>query len=114
MNARHIIPFLLDVLQYPLGLLAVGACIFLFVRSRHPGWLLLSAIFLEPFFWLIYGMAQGLPFPLRYRQAFYDDAGILHESISYNVPFFLIVAVVGLLWIAYVYRNIRAARRGQR
>ena len=100
MEPRHVLPFVIEISQYPLGLLAIGLCAFLCIRTRQFGWLLLSSIFVAPFFYLIYGILRGLSFPLHYRKIIYDDSGLRHESISYNVPFFLILAVTGLLLIA--------------
>lgn len=83
------------LLQYVLAVAALYFCIMLFRRRRFWGWLLLSAIFLEPFYLLFARAIRGRPM-LAFKSVSEGSDGITEVTYSLNFPFFYILAVLGL------------------
>ena len=86
------------LLHYVLAVLAIYFCVTLFRRSRACGWLLVSAVFLEPFFLLVMRVIHGRPL-LAYKTTSLGADGIMQISYRMDFPFCYIVAVVGLFML---------------
>ncbi len=83
------------LLHYVLAILAVYFCIMLFRRGRALGWLLISAVFLEPFLLLVVRVIRGRQL-LAYKTVSTGSDGIMQISYRMDFPFLYIVSVVGL------------------
>ena len=86
------------LLHYFLAVAALYFCIALFRRQRVWGWLLLSAIFLEPFYLLLMRAIRGRPL-LPYKVVSAGSDGIMQVSYRLDFPFFYVLAVVGLFLV---------------
>jgi hypothetical protein len=89
---------------FVLAILAIVCCIGLYRHHRQIAWLILGAMFLEPFWFLLMRAIKGRPL-LAYMSvgAGADGSQIIHYRIGF--PFFYILAVIGL------YLLVQNARR---
>jgi hypothetical protein len=85
------------LLHYVLAVAALYFCITLFRRRRVWGWLLLSAVFLEPFYLLFARAIRGRPL-LAYKSVSAGSDGIMQVSYRLDFPFFYILAVLGFFY----------------
>jgi hypothetical protein len=86
------------LLHYALAVAGVYFCITLFRQRRVFGWLLLSAVFLEPLVLLVMRVFRGRSL-LPYKTTALGPDGIAEVSYRMNLPFFYILAVVGLFML---------------
>jgi hypothetical protein len=86
------------LLHYVLAVVAVYLCVTLYRRHRQCGWLLVSAVFLEPFVLMLMRAVRGRPL-LRYSTSGPAVDGA--DQLTYNVdfPVLYILAVVGLFML---------------
>ena len=101
------IAIILHLLHYVLALLAVIFCIILFRHHRQIGWLLICAVFLEPFVLLVMRAVRGRPL-LPYRAMVTGPDGIMHVGYRMDFSVFYIVAVVGLFLLVWEIRRDRS------
>ena len=83
------------LLHYVLAVAAVYFCVTLFRRGRGLGWLLLSAVFCEPFYLLFMRAIRGRPL-LAYKSVSAGSDGIMQVSYRLDFPFLYILAVIEL------------------
>lgn len=104
MNSLHFVAITSHLLHFVVALLAIWCCILLFRHHRQRGWILLAAIFLEPFVLLVMRAIRARPL-LPYRTYGGVVDGALQVNYRIDFPVLLIVAAVGL-WML-----VRHARR---
>jgi hypothetical protein len=75
--------------------LAVYFCAKLFLHHRARGWLLLGAVFLEPFVRPLIRAASGRPL-LPYKSVTPSTDGILHVNYKMDFQFLYLISVIGL------------------
>ena len=78
-----------------MAILAIYFCITLFRRHGACGWLLLGAVFLEPFVLLIMRAIHGHPL-LTYKTMSAGSDGIGVISYKVDFPVLYIISVIGL------------------
>jgi hypothetical protein len=86
------------LLHYVLAAAALYFCVTLYRHRRVWGWLLLSTVFLEPFYLLFVRAIRGRPL-LTYKSVSAGSDGIMQVSYRLDFPFFYILAVLGLFLI---------------
>jgi hypothetical protein len=86
------------LVRYVLSILAVYFCITLFLRRRALGWLLVSALFLEPFLLLVMRAIHGRPL-LAYKTVSAGSDGVMQASYHMDFSFLYLVAVIGLFML---------------
>ena len=86
------------LLHFVLAILAIYFCVTLFRRHRACGWLLVSAVFLEPFVLLFMRAIRGRPL-LAYKTVSAGSDGIMQVSYRMDLPFLYIIAVAGLFML---------------
>ena len=86
------------LLHFVLAILAVYFCVTLYRRHHACGWLLVSAVFLEPFLLLVMRAIRGRPL-LVYKTMAAGSDGIAQVSYRMDFPFLYIVAVIGLFML---------------
>jgi len=87
------------ILHFVLAIVAICFCVTLFRRHRACGWLMLSAVFLEPFVLLLMRSIRGRSL-LAYKTVSTGSDGIMEISYRVDFPFLYIVAVIGLFMLA--------------
>lgn len=83
------------LLHFVLALSAIYFCVTLFRRHRACGWLLVSAVFLEPFVSLFMRAIRGRSL-LAYKTVSAGAEGIAQITYRVDFPFLYTIAVVGL------------------
>jgi hypothetical protein len=91
---------------YLFALLAVILCIVLFRRQRQFGWLLVSVVFIQPFYALLMRAVHGQPL-LTYKLVGVAPDG--HQTVNVDFPFFYIVAIIGLYLLVQKTRHEHVA-----
>ena len=86
------------LLHFVLAILAIYFCVTLFHRHRACGWLLVSAVFLEPFVLLLMRAIRGRPL-LAYKTVSAGADGIMQVSYRMDFPFLYLIAVIGLFML---------------
>ena len=86
------------IMHYVLAVAALYFCVTLFLRRRVLGWLLLSAVFVEPFYLLVVRAIRGRSL-LAYKSVSVSYDGIKEVIYRVDFPFFYILAVIGLFLI---------------
>jgi hypothetical protein len=85
------------ILRYPLAAAAITLCILLFRRSGNIGWLLLSVVYIDPFYLFVMRLIKGyrlLPYMTIRGPA--TIGGPANVTINFDFPVFLLFAVAGL------------------
>jgi hypothetical protein len=107
MTLYEIFAIALAIFRFVLAGAAIVLCVMLFRRAHRIGWLLLAAMFVEPFCSLAVRAAHGRHL-LVYRTWGPDTGdGTAHMILHYNISAEYICAVVGLYLLA------RGVRREQ-
>jgi hypothetical protein len=97
---------ILQLLRFVLAALAVYFCVALFRQHRRAGWLLLSALFAEPFLELVLRLLKGGAF-FTTQTTRSAEGDILHVTYRLQLPILYYVAFIGLFIL------FREARRGK-
>jgi hypothetical protein len=87
------------LLRYLAAALAIYLCLALFRRDKAWGWLLLSAVFLEPFTLLLVRAFRGQAV-LTYKSMAVGSDGVMQVTYRMDFPLLHLLAVVGLFWLA--------------
>jgi hypothetical protein len=87
------------LLHFAFAILAVYFCVVLFRRHRAWGWLLVSAVFLQPFVLLVMRAIRGYPL-LAYKTAAAGSDGMMQISYRLDFPFLYLITVAGLFMLA--------------
>lgn len=87
-----------QLLPLALASFAVVCCVRLFRRRRESGWLLLAAVFLQPFGSFLARALHGRPLLIHSTTTVKPGHGALVRIVSYHFdfPVLLIIAVVGV------------------
>src|SRR5258708_28320487 len=95
MSINEVVALLTQLSRYMLALVGIFLCVSLFRRSQKFGWLLLSALFLEPFYICVARLILGRPV-FRLHTMGDVTGGVQKITFHYDFPLFYILAVVGL------------------
>lgn len=101
-----------QLFTFAIAAAAVILCVYLFRHNRQPGWLLLAAVFLEPFALLAMRAARGGPL-LHYATTAPEPVGpegALQITLKFEFPAFYIIALIGLILLVRETRSRHAKR----
>jgi hypothetical protein len=95
----NILTIVSQIFVLVMAIFAVTCCIILY-RHRHQfAWLLVSAVFLEPFVTVLIRAFEGRPL-LRHARTLPSTDGAIHVHQYFEFPVFYLLAVIGVFLLA--------------